>query len=198
MAPGLALLSAAAFSSSCQVLHYSIPVWPCSVAACEWPVDMNSSAQRGAGGDRSHLAVSADGYVRLTVTAFRAISLAHLLSDLDADVNLPPSTASGACLASIVGYTEWASQTTPALSLGWDWRIATTAGRVRYERDGEVRSNVMLLDERRRDLGALATGILLCVAVDALEWAQAVDNYIINRYACHLSNLTVTENRSSL
>ena len=159
---------------------------------------MNSRARRGASGVRAPLAVSPDGYVRLTVSALRAIPLTHLLSELDADVNLPPSTASGACLASIVGYTEWASQTTPALSLGWDWRIATTAGRVRYEREGEVRSNVMLLDAQRRDLGALATGVLLCVAVDILQWEQAVDHYISNRYACHLSNLTVTENRSSL
>jgi hypothetical protein len=159
---------------------------------------MNSRARRSSSGDRVPLAVSPDGYVRLTTTAFRATPLTHLLSELDADVDLPPSTASGACLASIVGYTEWASQTTPALSLGWDWRIATAAGLVRYERDGEVRSNIMLVDARRRDLGALATGVLLCVAVDILRWEQAVDHYISNRYACHLSNLTVTENRSSL
>ena len=56
----------------------------------------------------------------------------------------------------------------------------------------------MLVDARRRDLGALATGVLLCVAVDILGWEQVVDHYISNRYACHLSNLTVTENRSSL
>jgi hypothetical protein len=159
---------------------------------------MNPGAGWGTSGERAPLAVSADGYVRLTVTALRAIALTHVLSELDADIHLPPSTASGACLASIAGYTEWASQTTPALSLGWDWRIATTGGRVRYQREGEVRSNVMLLDARRRDLGALATGMLLCVAVDSLGWEQAVDNYISNRYACHLSNLTVTESRTSL
>jgi hypothetical protein len=159
---------------------------------------MNSRARRGTSGDRAPLTVSPDGYVRLTASALRAIPLIHLLSELDADVSHPPSTASGACLASIVGYTEWASQTTPALSLGWDWRIATTGGRVRYEREGEVRSNIMLLDARRRDLGAMATGVLLCVAVDVLRWEKVVDHYISNRYACHLSNLTVTENRSSL
>ena len=159
---------------------------------------MNSRTRRRSSGERVALAVSPDGYVRLTTTAFRAIPLNHLLSELDADISLPPSTASGATLASIVGYTEWSSQTTPALSLGWDWRIATAAGQVRYQRDGEVRSNIMLVDVRRRDLGALATGVLLCVAIDMLEWEQAVDHYISNRYACNLSNLTVTENRSSL
>jgi hypothetical protein len=159
---------------------------------------MNSRARRGASGGSGRPVVSADGYVRLTVAAFSAISLAHLLSELDADIHPPPRSASGACLASIVGYTEWASKGTPALSLGWDWRIVTTAGRVRYQREGEVRSNVMLIDARRRDLGALATEVLLRVAVDALGWERAVDDYISNRYACHLSNLTVTENRLSL
>jgi hypothetical protein len=166
-------------------------------AACEWFVDMNSRVRRGAGDVRVPLAVSPDGYLRLTVIAFRSIPLTHLLSELDADTNLPPSTASGACLASIAGYTEWASQTTPAISLGWDWRIATTGGHVRYERAGEVRSNVMLLNAERRGMGALATGVLLGAAVDILRWERAVDQYISNRYACHLSNVTVTENRSS-
>jgi hypothetical protein len=142
--------------------------------------------------------VSPDGYVRLTDTALRAIPLAHLLSELDPDLDLPPSTASGACLASIVGFTEWVSQTTPALSLGWDWRIATIGCRVRYEREGEVRSNVMLVDAQRHDLGALFTGALLRVAVDNLGWERAVDKYISNRYARHLSNLTVTGSRPSL
>jgi Domain of unknown function (DUF4902) len=159
---------------------------------------MKSKARRGSRGKPATLTVSPDGYVRLTASAFRALALTHLLSELDADIGLPPSTASGACLASIVGYTEWASQTTPALSLGWDWRIETTAGHVRYEREGGIRSNVMLVDERRRDLGAAATDVLLCIAIDSLRWEQAVNHYISNRYACHLSNLTVTENRSSL
>jgi hypothetical protein len=161
---------------------------------------MKSKARRGSRGKRPTLTVSADGYVRLTASAFRAIALTHLLSELDPDpdIDLPPSTASGACVASIVGYTEWASHTTPALSLGWDWHIETTAGRVRYQREGGIRSNVMLVDECRRDLGAAATDVLLCIAIDSLGWEQAVNHYISNRYACHLSNLTVTENRSSL
>ena len=159
---------------------------------------MKSRARRGSGGNRAPLTVSSDGYVRVTAMALRAVPLAHLLSELDADLDLPPSTASGACLASIAGYTEWASHTTPALSLGWDWRIATSGGRVRYERQGEVRSNIMLVNARRQDLGELATLAVLGVAVDDLEWERAVDNYISNRYACHLSNFTVTESRPNL
>jgi hypothetical protein len=159
---------------------------------------MISRARRGRGGDRAPLMVSPDGYVRVTAAALRDVALAHLLSELDADINLPPSTASGATLASIAGYTEWASQTTPALSVGWDWRIATSGGQVRYERQGEVRSNIMLVNARCQDLGELATLAVLGVAVDDLDWERAVDHYISNRYACHLSNFTVTESRPNL
>src|ERR1700687_5711705 len=187
MAPGARGPFCGSIFSSCQVLHYSIPVCPCSVAACGWFVDMKPRGRGLGSGGRPPLAVSPDGYVRLTVAALRVIPLTHLLSELDTDINPPPSTASGACFASIVRYTEWASQTSPALSLGWDWRIATSGCRVRYVREGEVRSNVMLVDARRRDLGALATEVLLCVTVDTLGWEQAVEHYIRNRYACHLS-----------
>jgi hypothetical protein len=144
------------------------------------------------------LRLSADGYVRLNLAALRAVQLTHLLSELDADMQTAHCRASGASAASIVGFTEWVSHTTPALSLGWDWRIATIAGQVRYERDGEVRSNVMLINARGRDMGETATGVLLCVAVDGLRWQRVVDDYISNRYARHLSTLTVTERRTSL
>jgi hypothetical protein len=159
---------------------------------------MNSRAPRGQGARQLQLQVSDDGYVRLGVADFRSIPLFHCLSELDSDAPEPARRPSGAVAASIDGYTEWVSETTPALSLGWDWRIATTAGSVRYVRDGDVRSNVMLIDVRGGDIGAMATGVLLCVAVDALGWEKIVADYITNRYACHLSNLTVTETRSSL
>ncbi|HEY3730677.1 MAG TPA: DUF4902 domain-containing protein [Steroidobacteraceae bacterium] len=144
------------------------------------------------------LRLSDDGYVRLTLAALRTIKLTHLISELDPDTRPSPCRASGASAASIVGFTEWVSHTTPALSLGWDWRIATIAGQVRYEREGEVRSNAMLINVRGRDLGETASGVLLCIAVDRLEWKQVVDDYISNRYARHLSTLTVTESRTSL
>lgn len=132
--------------------------------------------------------VSADGYVRLDVAAFRTIPLAHLLSALDGDADLPLTHASGACVASITGYTEWVSPGWPALSLGWDWSVATAEGRVRYQRDGEVRSNVMLVNARWRDLGAQSTGVLLCAAIDSLEWESTVEHFIRDRYGPHESS----------
>jgi hypothetical protein len=169
---------------------------------------MHDTGTRRPGGDErgesAPLVMSPDGYLRLGVPAFRAIRLSHLLSELDADADLPRGNACGACEASISGYTEWVSDGRPALSLGWDWRIATGVDRLRYQRDGEVRSNVMLLDARRRDLGARATAVLLCAAIDTLEWHTAVEHCIRHRYSgSHghgrdLVNFTAFENRSSL
>ena len=46
--------------------------------------------------------------------------------------------------------------------------------------------------------GTYSTLVTLGVAVDNLDWERAVDNYISKRYACHLSNITVTESRPNL
>ncbi len=138
------------------------------------------------------LAVSNDGYMRLTLSAFRALALRHLFSALDEDPHASAHHATGASIASIFGFTEWVSDTTPAVSLGWDWRINTSGRRPRYVRDGEVRSNLMLIEPGLGDLGDVATSATLCAAVDALAWDTEIDQYITNKYGWHLSNLTVT------
>ncbi len=159
----------------------------------------DADASLAAGGPRSGvpagvaLMLSNDGYVRLTLSAFRAIALRHLFSGLDQDEEeSAASSATGASESSILGFTEWVSDTTPAVSLGWDWRLNTLSGRARYVRDGEVRSNVMLIEPGLGDLGDLVTSATLCTAVDALAWEAETKQYISNQYAQHLSHLTVT------
>lgn len=127
------------------------------------------------------LVVSRDGYLRLTLSAFRAIVLRHLFSGLDQDSE-SSTHAAGASEASILGFTEWVSDTTPAVSLGWDWRLNTLGGRPRYVRDSEVRSNVMLIEPGLGDLGDLATSATLSAAIDALAWEAETGQYISNRY----------------
>ncbi len=138
------------------------------------------------------LVISKDGYLRLTLSAFRALGLRHLLSGLDEDAEYPGRKSAGASVASILGFTEWVSDTTPAVSLGWDWRLNTLSGRPRYVRDSEVRSNVMLIEPGLGDLGDAATSATLSAAIDVLAWEAETSHYISNYYAWHLSNLTVT------
>lgn len=129
------------------------------------------------------MVLSEDGYVRLSPAAFASIALAHVLSEIDTDTPGPGAAGAGASVSAIAGITEWASETLPALSLGWNWRLATGRSPPRYERDGEVRSNIMLVDAAQRDFGPLATDALLRVAVDALDWRQVTADYISRRYA---------------
>lgn len=128
------------------------------------------------------LAVCTDGYLRLTLAGFRSICLRHLLSELDEDVAAPGLAAAGASAASIMGFTEWTSDTTPAVSLGWDWRLDTEGSEARYVREGEVRSNIMLFEPGIGDLGDLATSATLCAAVDVLAWQAETHNHITKRY----------------
>ena len=155
------------------------------------PESESASTPHAAG---AALVVSKDGYLRLTLSAFRAIALRHLFSglDTDSDSETPNHHAAGASAASILGFTEWVSDTTPAVSVGWDWRLDTNAGPPRYVRDGEVRSNIMLIEPGLGDLGDLATSATLSAAVDALSWAAETSHYITNNFGWHLSNLTVT------
>jgi hypothetical protein len=130
---------------------------------------------------RAGLAVSPDGYVRLTLEQFRAVTLLHVLSERDPVA--PHPLTSGACgpAAVIMGITEWASQSTPALSLGWDWQLPSAGGTGGYVRVSEVRSNVMLTDAAGRDLGERATSARLDAEVDAFDWQKAVADYISKR-----------------
>jgi hypothetical protein len=116
--------------------------------------------------------LSEDGYVRLTFESFCNLPLFHLLSGLDEDN--PVSSSEGAILTVISGYTEWISTTTPAITLGWDWQLTASRGQPRCVRISEPRSNIMLLDAQRRDLGAVKTARLLETTIDRLSWQDAV------------------------
>jgi uncharacterized protein DUF4902 len=138
------------------------------------------------------LVMSSDGYLRLTLSALRSLGLRHLFSGLDEDRESRSRKPAGASLASILGFTEWVTDTTPAVSLGWDWRLNTLGRRPRYVRDSEVRSNVMLIEPGLGDLGDAATSATLAAAIDAMSWEAETNNYISNNFGWHLSNLTVT------
>ena len=116
----------------------------------------------------------------MTVSAFESIPLVHLLSGLD-EIGIDPNQlCANDC--GISGYTEWISSTTPAISIGWDWRLDVTQGRLRYVLEGFPRSNVMFLDAERRDLGPIRTATLLKAAVDAIAWQEETLHHIRSRY----------------
>ena len=124
--------------------------------------------------------LSEDGYVRMLLKTLQAIPLVHLVSGLDDDTPILPKE--GASLTPISGYTEWLSVTTPAITLGWDWRLNTSQGCPQLVRMDAPRSNIMLVDVMQRDLGVTKTLELLETVVDKLDWREVVQNHIITRY----------------
>jgi hypothetical protein len=129
------------------------------------------------------IAQSADGYVRLSHARMRAIPLIHLISGLDADPAGGDVGPVGATRAAISGYTEWLSMTIPALSLGWDWMLGSADRVLRYQRIGEPRSNVMLIDVHGRDLGPRSSAVALALLVDDFNWQDTVASFVRTRYS---------------
>ena len=126
------------------------------------------------------LAVSMDGYIRLSFAELQTVHLIHLISGLDEDS--PAELSGGAILLAITGYTEWVSNTLPAISIGWDWQMDVVHGQVRLRSISEPRSNIMLQDASRLDVGAEKTVALLEAFIDTLNWQVDTHKHIDTRY----------------
>lgn len=131
---------------------------------------------------RHQITISSDGYIRLTFDEFRKISVVHLVSGLDD--NPPLQLQNGATYTQITGYTEWISETTPAVSIGWDWILQSIPFKdILYRRISEPRCNLMLIDSQRHDFGELKTATLIETVIDEIAWENIVQDYIKNRYS---------------
>lgn len=123
------------------------------------------------------LTVSADSYIRLPFDRLWKMKLVHLISGLDE--NKLVWLQKGAISTEITGYTEWVSETTPTISIGWDWMIQEEG---LYKRISEPRSNLMLIDSRQQDFGPVKTIALIEVVIDEMAWQKVIQHYISKRY----------------
>ncbi|MFE8071755.1 DUF4902 domain-containing protein [Marinobacteraceae bacterium S3BR75-40.1] len=122
---------------------------------------------------QSQLQLCQDGQVRLQWPVLKQIRLNHLLSGLDERDTLEP-ILEGARFSPITGFTEWVSDTRPALTLGWDWELSASYGQLECKRLNEPRTNIMLMDDNAHDLGRHETTRLLQAFVDSLNWQLPV------------------------
>lgn len=126
------------------------------------------------------LSVSDDGYIRLQFGLLQTIPLVHLISGLD-DSN-PITALEGAIPTEITGYTEWISNTVPAITIGWDWEMDADHGHILLRKTSVARSNILLQDLNGMDAGSAKTLDLLDTLVDELDWSIEVKKYIAARY----------------
>lgn len=112
--------------------------------------------------------LSQDGYIHLAFESFRQVEMVHLFSGMDED--RPTATGTGASSYPITGYTEWVSHGSPAISIGWDWELIGTQGKVQLIRTGTPGSNVMFVDQHGNDLGPARTKQSIATWLSTFTW----------------------------
>jgi hypothetical protein len=115
--------------------------------------------------------ISPDGYIRLPLATLTSLPFIHLTSDIDPQflAELKSQTVA----AQTAGFSEWTSDTTPAISLGWGWFIHNQSKCLLLAPD-IVRSNVMLIDIHGYDLGTAVTSNLFCTWLAVYDWQKVV------------------------
>jgi len=117
--------------------------------------------------------VSADGFIRVTLSKLYLIQLEHLFSAIDESTEDAQFTGAVAC--GITGYTEWVSQSTPVISVGWDWEVQTSIGRANLSRLAEPRTNLMIVDKSFKDVGQEQSNQHIAKLIDRTEWQAATE-----------------------
>ncbi|NNM82657.1 MAG: DUF4902 domain-containing protein [Burkholderiales bacterium] len=124
--------------------------------------------------------VSKDGYIRMTFRELHDLELVHLASGLDEEDHDRGFEA--AQHTEITGYTEWITETTPAITIGWDWKLEISGNRPRLIKCDLPRSNIMLISGDE-DSGPEITATLLDIFLDSISWQSKVYEQIGLRYA---------------
>lgn len=121
--------------------------------------------------ERHAPSISPDGYIRLRLASLNDLSFVHLYSESDSDFlqELKGQTVP----ARDAGFSEWKSETNPAISLGWSWFIHSQSERMLLAPEA-IRSNVMLIDAYGYDLGPIQTSNLFSTWLNAFEWQGVV------------------------
>lgn len=120
----------------------------------------------------------------MTFAAFQQAELVHLYSGIDED--RPAANGIGANYSAITGYTEWVSNTAPAITIGWDWQLTGGQGTARLIHTGMPGSNLMLLDQHSQDLGPERTRQLLSAWLDIFSWQSETLSALNMLHACQV------------
>jgi hypothetical protein len=123
-----------------------------------------------------------DGLLRLPTPALRTLQLTHLISGIYEEL-APPMPHECGRPTSITGYTEWIDAAGSAVTLSWDWEIRCVLGQVRWHRLSLPFTNVLLVNEDRRDFPWQRNLQRLAEWVDTLAWTEPLRTALLLRYA---------------
>jgi len=120
--------------------------------------------------------LASDGLVRISISELMSVPIVHLMSGAD-HVELLSEDACGRATV-LCGHTEWVSQTDIVVSIGWDWRVDSIEGLLRWSRIGPPRTNVLLIDDNGFDKTWSQSLEHIGTIVDALPWAESVADVV--------------------
>jgi hypothetical protein len=118
------------------------------------------------------LHICQDGYIRLTESELSCIPITHLYSGLHDTTHTLDDTPS------LIGFTEWQSETIPPISIGWDWRLNKLRMPTRYEMDGLPFTNVQLLGPDSRDYSPEENLERIRAFIHTLNWVPVLTHSI--------------------
>lgn len=121
-----------------------------------------------------------DGLVRLTLDEVLSTPLQHLISGVDPEEDACDERCGR--VTSVTGYTEWLSDSSPAIVIGWDWQSVLKQGRPHLARVGAPRCNIMLVDHTAHDLDWDKHLDILGTVIDAMAWEDQTQATISERY----------------
>lgn len=127
--------------------------------------------------------LSPDGYIRLPLADFMEFSFLHFYSESDAD--LLQELRAKTIPARLAGFTEWKSESSPTISIGWTWFIHDKSNAILLAPD-RVRSNLMLRDVQGYDLGPQNTAELLSAWLNIFNWTETVRISVLTSENCQV------------
>jgi len=104
----------------------------------------------------------------MTFESFQRIGISHLFSGIDDD--RPPINGVGANYSAITGYTEWVSNSSPVITIGWDWAMTRGETNASLVHAGIPGTNLMFLDQQNQDLGPEITRQMLSTWLCIFRW----------------------------
>lgn len=116
-----------------------------------------------------------DCYVRVSEAELLKLPLTHLESGVDTDEDVdgaPDEYAAGGHVQVVRGFTECVSDSQPVVSVGWDWTLGGLQTPVLDPHS--VRTNVMLVDDRRVDCSYQTTIAAVITLIDRHAWQDVV------------------------
>ena len=124
--------------------------------------------------------VSPDGYVRMTYDLLQKEVFQHFDSGLYLEQQ--NSTITNDKASEMCGYTEWITEGTPQLSMGWDWKFQHSATVPSFVMVGLPYTNILIQKDNFEDLSQQASLGLLSQHIESLNWSAPLLRHITKRY----------------